>query len=97
MPVLSLLDLHLAGEPAGALDLVHDVLVATRAFDGCLSVEVVVDESDPLHVIAVERWESMAADDAYRAWRATPEGRSALGSILAGPPTLTRCTVAEGV
>jgi hypothetical protein len=32
----------------------------------------------------------MRHDDAYRAWRATPEGASNLGDVLAGPPTLWR-------
>ena len=32
-----------------------------------------------------------------RAWRATPEGASGLGSILAAPLKLTQLTVAEGV
>jgi quinol monooxygenase YgiN len=97
VPVVSLLELTLATETAAGLDVVHDVLRATRAFDGCLSVEVTVDTADPAHVVVVERWQSIEADDAYRAWRATPEGRSALASILAAPPVLTRCTVAEGV
>ena len=97
MPVVSLLELTLAPETAAGLDVVHEVLRATRAFDGCLSVEVVVDTEDPQHVVVVERWQSLEADDAYRAWRATPEGASGLGDVLAAPPVLTRCTVAEGV
>ena len=91
MSVTSLLDLRVAPAfLADASTLIADVLVATRAFDGNLGVEVLVDESDPAHYLVVEKWESIAHDDAYRAWRATPEGASALGSILAEAPTLTR-------
>jgi len=91
MPVTSLLDMHIAPESlADAPTIIAEVLVATRAFDGNLGVEVLVDTDDPAHFMAVETWESVAHDDAYRAWRATPEGASALGSVLAGAPTLTR-------
>jgi quinol monooxygenase YgiN len=91
MSVTSLLDLHVAAESlAGAPALIADVLTATRAFDGCLGVEVLVDTDDAAHFMVVETWRSLEHDDAYRAWRATPAGASALGSILAGPPTLTR-------
>jgi heme oxygenase (mycobilin-producing) len=48
-------------------------------------------------VVVFETWESPEADNAYRTWRASPEGASSLGSILAAPPGLTLYTVAEGV
>ena len=92
MTVTSLLDLrfatdHLEDGPRALLDILAD----TRAFDGCLSVQVVMDVTDPAHVIAVERWQSLEHDEAYRAWRAGP-GASGLGNYLAGPPALTRFT-----
>jgi quinol monooxygenase YgiN len=88
--VTALLDLRL--DPA-RLDEAHRVLtetlVATRAFAGNLGVEVTVDVSDPAHVVVVEHWESVEADTAYRAFRASPEGRNDLGTVLTGPPALT--------
>lgn len=91
MAVTSLLDLTLAPAAVpGALAAIEDVLTATRAFEGCLGADVMVDVADPAHVVVVERWESVAADDAYRAWRATPDGASRLGELLAAPPRLTR-------
>jgi quinol monooxygenase YgiN len=80
-----------------AHDVIHATLTATRAFPGCLSVTVLVDSADPAHVAVYETWESIEHDQAYRAWRATPEGASGLGPILAAPPKLTQFTVAEGV
>ena len=80
-----------------AFEVIHETLTATRAFPGCLGVTVLVDSADPAHVIAIETWESPEADNAYRQWRATPEGASNLGSVLAAPPSLTLFTVAEGV
>lgn len=97
----SLLDLTLSPSAAAdhdaSLAVVGSVLEATRAFEGCLGCDVVVDVTDPAHVLVVERWQSLEHDDAYRAWRRTPDGASRLGEVLAGPPTLTRFTTAEGV
>jgi quinol monooxygenase YgiN len=78
-----------------AAAVIHDTLEQTRAFPGNLGLEVLVDAEDPAHFVVRELWESMESDDAYRAWRATDEGKSNLGSILAGAPTLTKFTTAE--
>ena len=75
---------------ATAPSVIHDTLAATRAFAGNMGVEVVVDIADPTHFVVIEQWESLEADEAYRAWRSTPEGGSELGSILAGAPSLTK-------
>jgi quinol monooxygenase YgiN len=79
-----------------AHDVIHATLTDTRAFPGCLDVTVLIDSDDPAHVIVYEVWESIESDQAYRAWRASPEGASNLGSILAARK-LTQFTVAEGV
>ena len=49
---------------------------------------MLVDMTDPAHVMVIEVWESAEADAAYREWRAGP-GVSNLGSVLAAAPTLT--------
>jgi quinol monooxygenase YgiN len=96
--ITAILDLQLK---ADSLETAHKVLHATlsdtRAFLGCLDVTVLVDSDDPTHVVLYETWESIEHDRAYRAWRASPEGTSDLGSILAAAPKLSRFTVAEGV
>ena len=58
MTVTSLLDMRVA--PASLADapaIIADVLKATRAFDGNLGVEVLVDTADPAHFVAVETWQ----------------------------------------
>ena len=98
MAVTALLDLQLKPDSLEtARAILHATLTDTRAFPGCLDVTVLVDSADPAHMIVHETWESMERDEAYRAWRATPEGATGLGSILAGRPKLTKFTVAEGV
>ena len=92
MTVTSLLDLRFAPDHLEDGPRALSVILAdTRAFDGCLGVRVVTDVTDSAHVVAVERWQSLEHDDAYRAWRAGP-GASGLGAYLAEPPTLTRFT-----
>lgn len=98
MAITAILDLQLKAESLEtAHKTIHTTLTATRAFPGCLDVTVLVDNDDPAHVVLYETWESMEHDRAYRAWRATPEGASDLGSILAAPPKLTLYAVAEGI
>lgn len=98
MAITAILDLQLKPESLGtAHAVIHETLIATRAFPGCYHVAVLVDTDDPAHVVLYETWESVEHDRAYRAWRATPEGASPLGSILAAAPKLTLFAVAEGI
>jgi len=96
--ITSILELQLKADSLEtAHQVIRDTLTATRAFPGCLGVTVLVDSDDPAHVVLYEAWEAIEHDRAYRAWRATPEGASDLGSIMAAAPKLTLFTVAEGV
>jgi quinol monooxygenase YgiN len=97
VPVIALLDLQLKAESLdAALEVVHETLTDTRAFDGCLGATVLVDSDDPAHVVVYETWESAEHDRAYREWRAGP-GASNLGSILAAAPKLAKFTLAGDV
>jgi quinol monooxygenase YgiN len=70
-------------------EVLHRILAETRAFDGCLGVTVIQDSTDPTHVVAIEEWESLEKDAAYRAWRAGDGAMPDLAALLAGPPSLT--------
>ena len=98
MAITAILELQLKADSLETADeVIRATLTDTRAFPGCLGVTVLVDSGDPAHVLLYETWESIEHDRAYRAWRATPEGASDLGSIMAVAPKLTLFTVAEGV
>ena len=98
MAITAILDLQLKAESLdSAPGILHATLTDTRAFLGCLSVTVLNDSADPTHVVVYETWESIEHDRAYRAWRASAEGVSELGSLLAAPPRLTLFTVAEDI
>ena len=91
MPVTVLLELRLKPEAvAAARDLMRRTLQDTRAFDGNVRTDVLVDSDDEAHWIIYELWESVEHDEAYRRFRAG-EGRVAeLPPMLAVPPVKTR-------
>jgi quinol monooxygenase YgiN len=98
MTVVAHLDLQLQPESLDkAYQILREVLADTRNFDGNLGVDVLIDRDDPAHVIAHERWASIEHDSAYRAWRATEAGSSALSTVLAGPPTLTFFNLSDDI
>jgi quinol monooxygenase YgiN len=74
----------------------HGILTDTRAFEGCLGVDVLIDTADPTHIVAVEQWASEEHDAVYRAWRAG-DGKTNLGSFLASPPVLTKFSLADAI
>ncbi len=97
MTVTATLELAIKQESAGvASAVIHEVLKATRAFPGNQGVEVLVDAESPLRIVLLERWESLEADAAYRAWRAG-DGKSNLGSILGSAPVLSMFSTAARV
>jgi heme oxygenase (mycobilin-producing) len=79
-----------------ALAAVHETLAATRGFEGNLSVDVVQDVAEPGHVLLVERWASLEADKAYRAFRAGGPP-SAMRDFAAGATELTVGQLLDGV
>ncbi|OZD07390.1 antibiotic biosynthesis monooxygenase [Rhodococcus sp. 06-235-1A] len=98
MALVALLDLTFKPESlAEARALLRTVLAETRAFDGCLGVEVWVDEENEAHVIAYETWESAEADAKYREFRAGPGKITELPPLLAAAPTLTKLTTDSSI
>ena len=97
MPITAFLDIHVKTESlADAPDILYETLIVTRAFTGCLGVDVLVDTEDPTHFVLVEKWASLEHDAAYRTFRAGP-GKSPLGAVLAGPPLLTKFEIATDI
>lgn len=96
MAIIALLDLKLKADVLDDAKVVLGrVLTETRAFDGCLGVDVLVDADDETHWIAYERWESAEADAKYREFRAGPGKTTELGPLLTGAPGLTKFSVAD--
>ena len=100
MAVISVLDFRFNSDTVeDALKAVHSMLKETRQFKGCERVDVVQDVDDPAHIQFIERWQSRADDQAYRAWRAGAGSGSGaeLGQYLSAAPTVTVSRVRDGV
>ena len=91
MPVTVLLELRLKPDAVGAArDLMRRTLQDTRAFDGNLRTDVLVDSDDEAHWIIYELWDTVEHDEAYRAFRAGEGKVAELPPLLAAPPVKTR-------
>jgi quinol monooxygenase YgiN len=48
----------------------REMLVATRAYDGCIRVDVIHDQDKPGSFILVQKWRTRGHYEKYGAWRA---------------------------
>ncbi len=96
MSVTVLLELRFKPESvAEARDVFARELQKTRAFRGSLVTDVLVDEDDEAHWIIYEVWETVAHDEAYRAFRAGDGKIADLPPLLAAPPVKTRYSTTD--
>jgi quinol monooxygenase YgiN len=90
MPVTVTLDVLI--QPAKLdefLATLKELLPATRAYDGCQSLQTYADQDDPNHIVLIEQWESRAKQERYIAWRTETGVMAALGGFVAEPPRFT--------
>jgi quinol monooxygenase YgiN len=96
MAVTVLLELRFKpDEVAAGRELMGRTLQVTRAFDGNLQTDVLVDDDDEAHWIIYEVWDSVEHDEAYRAFRAGEGKVTQLPPLLAAPPVKTRYTTTD--
>jgi len=82
-------------EVPAARELMGRALQDTRAFDGNLRTDVLVDDDDEAHWIIYEIWESVEHDEAYRRFRAGEGKLTQLPPLLAAPSVKTRYTTTD--
>ena len=86
---MSILVLLSCEAPSDAIEAVKakldEILVDTRAFDGCEGVEVWQDQDDPTRIVVTEQWASRQQSDAYSAWRAGRVELDGFRPMLASP------------
>jgi quinol monooxygenase YgiN len=96
MPITVTLELRFKPDAVAAgRDLMRQTLKATRAFDGNLGTDVLVDQDDEAHWLIYELWETVEADEAYRAFRAGEGKVTELPPLLAAPPVKIRYTTSD--
>ena len=95
MPVTVILELTLKPESVpAARDVMRRALQDTRAFDGNLGTDVLVDEDDDAHWVIYERWDTVE-HEAYRSFRAGEGRLTELPPLLAAPPVKTRYSTTD--
>ena len=82
-------------EVAAGRELMGRALQDTRAFDGNLQTDVLVDEDDEAHWLIYELWDTVEHDEAYRRFRAGEGKLTQLPPLLAASPVKTRYTTTD--
>jgi quinol monooxygenase YgiN len=82
-------------EVAAGRELMGRALQDTRAFDGNLQTDVLVDEDDEAHWLIYELWDTVEHDEAYRRFRAGEGKLTQLPPLLAAAPVKTRYTTTD--
>jgi quinol monooxygenase YgiN len=91
MPVTVILELRFKPESvADGREVMGRALQDTRAFDGNLRTEVLVDEDDEAHWLIYELWDTVDHDEAYRRFRAGEGKLTQLPPLLAAASVKTR-------
>ena len=96
MAVTVILELKVKPEAVGeARDVMGRALQDTRAFDGNIRTDVLINEDDEAHWVIYELWESVEHDEAYRRFRAGEGKIAELPPLLAAPPVKTRYVASD--
>jgi quinol monooxygenase YgiN len=96
MPVTVLFELRIKPDAvAAARDLMHRTLEVTRAFEGNLGIEVLVDAEDEAHWMMYQLWDTAEHDEAYRSFRAGEGKVTELPPLLAAPAVKTRYVTSD--
>ena len=82
-------------EVAAGRELMGRALQDTRAFDGNLQTDVLVDEDVEAHWLIYELWDTVEHDEAYRRFRAGEGKLTQLPPLLAAPSVKTRYTTTD--
>jgi quinol monooxygenase YgiN len=91
MTVIVTLELRFKPEEVAAgRELMGRTLAVTRGFEGNVRTDTLVDADDEAHWLIYEVWESVEADEAYRAFRAGEGKVTQLPPLLAAPPVKIR-------
>ena len=64
------------------------ILPDTRNYDGCISVEVIINQEDSLNIVLFEIWETREYQEKYLKWRAETGALDTLGTMLSQPPSI---------
>jgi quinol monooxygenase YgiN len=91
MTVIAILELTFKPEMVEeARELFRSILVDTRAFAGCESIEVLIAEADETQWAVIEHWASPEHHAAYQQWRGGEGATPRMADLVAARPHTTR-------
>jgi quinol monooxygenase YgiN len=67
---------------------ISELLPASRAYEGCKSIEIYEDEDSEGVIFFIEQWESRAHQEKYLAWRAESGVLGKLGTMVESAPRM---------
>lgn len=89
MPVTVILEVQAQPDkPAELKQLLKDILSDTRAYDGCIGVDVTENQDDTANIVLLEKWQSRAHYEKYLGWRQETGALDTLATYLAQPPSI---------
>jgi quinol monooxygenase YgiN len=96
VPITVILELRFKPESVAAgRELMGRALQDTRAFNGNIRTDVLIDEDDEGHWLIYELWDTVDDDEAYRRFRAGEGKLTQLPPLLAAPPVKTRYNTSD--
>ncbi|MEX1664232.1 putative quinol monooxygenase [Zhongshania arctica] len=66
----------------------ESTLPDTRSYEGCINLQVIGNQDDPLNIVLLETWETRKHYEKYLTWRAESGSLEALGSMLSKAPSI---------
>ena len=69
------------------ISLLKSLLPDSRAYDGCLRVDVYQDQGNAGSILLVEDWTSKQHQEKYQEWRDETGSAEVVGPFLAGDPS----------
>ncbi len=84
--------LEISIKPEAGADMEQGLRAAlseTRAFDGCISVDVMRRVDNPNAWVLVEEWDTQGDHERYMQWRTETGMLAKWEAMMASPPTMT--------
>ena len=64
------------------------ILPCKLEYDGCIEVQIIENQDDPLNIILIETWESRQHYEKYLTWRIEIGALDAIGAMLSQAPKI---------
>jgi len=66
----------------------REILPDTRAYDGCVSLNIIRNQDDPAAFAVIEQWDTRNQYEKYLQWRVDTGVLDKLGEMMEGEPSL---------